>query len=53
MVPVPGDYDAAGRADIAVYRPSTGTWFLRFTATGATMAQPWGAPGDIRVVQKR
>ena len=25
-VPVPGDYDRDGRADIAMWRPSTGVW---------------------------
>ena len=28
-VPVPADYNADGRADVAVYRASTGDWFIR------------------------
>ena len=37
-----GDYDGNGTVDIAVYRPSTGIWFVQ----GGSSA-PWGAVGDI------
>jgi len=40
-LPVPGDYDGNGTTDIAVFRPSTGVWYVR---NGATVA--WGASGD-------
>jgi len=43
-VPVPGDYDANGTTDLAVWRPSNGTWYLH---SGATVQ--WGLVGDVPV----
>jgi subtilisin-like proprotein convertase family protein len=49
------DYDGDGRADVAVYRPLTGDWFISQSgASGALLQIPWGAPsssglGDIQV----
>jgi len=40
-----GDYDGDGKADVAVYRPSTGVWYLRLSA-GGTRAYGWGLAGD-------
>ena len=38
------DFDGDGRSDLAVWRPSSGTWFVRGVA-----AVPWGNTGDIPV----
>jgi hypothetical protein len=32
-IPEPGDYDGDGEADITVYRPSTGHWFILLSST--------------------
>jgi hypothetical protein len=50
-VPVPADYDGDGRADLAVYRRTTGEWFVFGSATGFRGATPLGAPalGDTPV----
>ena len=39
---MPADYNGDGITDIAVFRPSTGAWFVRGQFTVA-----WGGPGDI------
>jgi len=38
-----GDYDADGRADLAVYRESTAEWFIR-GGDGHVVFGRWGAP---------
>src|SRR6476620_10195223 len=48
-LPVPGDYDADGWTDLAVFRPSTATWYVLSLRTGATTGVPFGVPTDVPV----
>jgi hypothetical protein len=46
-VPVPQDYDGDHRADIAVWRPQTGEWFIVNSRDGSITQRQWGARSDI------
>lgn len=48
-IPVPGEYDGDGQIDVAVYRTTTGEWFI--AQGGSSRRVPWGAPslGDVPV----
>ena len=41
--PVPGDYDGDGRDNAAIYRTTTGQWFVR-NLDGSTTTINWGHP---------
>jgi FG-GAP-like repeat len=45
-IPVPADYDGDGRADFAVYRSTTGEWFIWRSSDNSFMYVIWGIPGD-------
>jgi myo-inositol-hexaphosphate 3-phosphohydrolase len=49
-VPSQGDYDGDGRTDLAVFRPSTGTWYIVRSGNGNITIAQWGTNGDIPVV---
>jgi hypothetical protein len=47
-----GDTDGDGRSEIAVYRPSNGSWYLLRSSTGFTggLGYAWGANIDLPLV---
>jgi subtilisin-like proprotein convertase family protein len=46
-----GDFDGDGVSEVTVFRPSTGTWFSRFSSTGfaTSTSTQFGLNGDITV----
>ena len=50
--PAVGDYDGDGVTDIAVYRPSTGVWWILSSASNFTAARAvqWGGGGAYTLV---
>ncbi len=49
-IPVPGDYDGDGRDDVAVWRVSTGEWWI-LKSTGGFTNPALGQTGDLPTVR--
>jgi hypothetical protein len=45
------DFDGDGKTEITVFRPTNGTWYVRYSSTGysTTGAFQWGLPNDIAI----
>ncbi|HEX9960277.1 MAG TPA: BACON domain-containing carbohydrate-binding protein, partial [Pyrinomonadaceae bacterium] len=41
------DYDGDGKADLSVFRPSAGSWYLSHSSNNAFIAVQFGANGDL------
>ena len=46
-LPVPGEFDGDGNADLTVYRPSTGEWFVLHSSTGFASASVYTLGGNL------
>ncbi|MFN7980437.1 MAG: VCBS repeat-containing protein [Vicinamibacterales bacterium] len=42
----PGDFDGDRKADVTLYRPSSGSWYLQ-RSSGTTQTYGWGLLGDV------
>jgi hypothetical protein len=47
--PISNDFDRDGRTDIAVFRPSSGTWHVLFSSNNFLSSSQFGASEDIPV----
>ncbi len=43
------DYDGDGKADISIFRPATGVWYVQNSSNGSFAINQFGANGDLTV----
>lgn len=48
-VTLAADYDADGKTDPAIFRPSTNYWYVKQSSTGNTVSTQFGTSGDVPV----
>jgi len=53
---VPIDFDGDGATDVAIWRPSTGTWHILISSAqyniAAARSYQWGAPTDVPITHR-
>ena len=49
VTPPVSDFDGDGATDIAIWRPSDGTWWIKQSSDNGVVVTQWGASGDVPV----
>ena len=51
---MPADYDGDGQADVAVFHPATGAWYVLRSSTNSSsyLAYQWCVSTDVPMVRR-